>query len=49
VFDAFSIFVSVCFWFLRMVWVPRVQRVSFKSKFNVFVGCHWGCSYEVGI
>jgi hypothetical protein len=24
-----------------------VLEVSFKSKFDVFVGCHWGCSYKV--
>jgi DNA repair photolyase len=26
-----------------------VQRVNFELKFNVFVGCHWGCSYEIEI
>jgi hypothetical protein len=48
-FDAFSIFINVCSWFLSMVWVPSVQKVNFESKFDVFAGCHWGCNYEVGI
>jgi DNA repair photolyase len=21
----------------------------FESKFNIFVGCHWDCSYEIKI
>jgi len=29
--------------------VPSVQKVSFESKFNVFGGYYWGCSYEVDI
>jgi len=48
-FDAFFVFINVCSWFLSMVWVSRVQKVSFESKFDVFAGCHWGCSYKVGI
>jgi hypothetical protein len=50
VFDVFSIFDSVCSWFLSMICVLSVQKVIFfLSKFDVFVCYHWGCSYEVGV
>jgi hypothetical protein len=37
VFDVFSIFDSVCSWFLSMIWVLSVQKVIFFNRNLMFL------------